>query len=202
MLSECTEWECKLLYDCSHRTWLNCRLVTTKRSERTLKYIYVYISRHYAGGPVGPAAKVTLRAVHQLYGSNATIISTAIKWNYLRHLRLHRFLIATSGTIRHLGTRSYMGWHMFLKVWVYVCVRHLARVFKQDQRRRSCQDICLVLTSAFWGNLCKIGFPAPACTEPIEPDRTEPIGPDRTGYAIRMSCRVVSCCVVVGVSSQ
>ena len=102
--------ECKLLQSCSHRTWLNCRLVTTKRSERTLKYIYVYISRHYAGGPVGPAAKVTLRAVHQLYESNATIISITITWNYLRYLRLHRFLIATGGAIRHIDTRSYMDW--------------------------------------------------------------------------------------------
>ena len=148
MMLECTERGCKLLHGCSHRTWLNCRLVTTKRSERTLKYSYVYISRHFAGRFVGSAVKVTLRAVHQLYGRNATIISTAIKWNYLRHLRLHRFLIATGDTIRHIGTRSYMGWQ--IRFPLESCIMHLRCSFGSAGLYGSDQSVVLSNCNALW----------------------------------------------------
>ena len=55
-----------------------------------------------------PTARVTLRKVHQLYGTSVTIIYTTITRSYLRQYRLHWFLIATGGVASHIGTRSYM----------------------------------------------------------------------------------------------
>ena len=67
----------------------DCRLVQYETLRTYVKYIYVYVCRHYAARPDGSAAKVTLRTVrqhstvderyvHQLYESCATIIYTAI----------------------------------------------------------------------------------------------------------------------------
>ena len=93
-----------------------------KRRERTLVTSTCVFPATMPEGLDDPPTGVTLRIVHQLNCTSASIISIAIMRIYLRHYRLHRLLIATDGAIRHLGTRSYMDTHDCLLCDTRVCV--------------------------------------------------------------------------------
>ena len=97
-----------MLHSCNHRTSLDCRLVQNETQRKYASYVYVLFPATMPTRSNDPSARVTPRTVDQLYGTSVPIIYTAITRNYMRHYRMHRFLIATGGAIRRICTRSYM----------------------------------------------------------------------------------------------